>query len=166
MDFSHPFGISVSQIIIDRNDMNAASGQRIQICRQSGYQRLTFTSLHLRDTSLVKNNSTNQLYPVMFHPQHTLCCLAYGGKCFRKEGIQRLTFLITFFVFFCLCTKLLICELLHLGAQRLDLIYDRRDSLQLSGAVGAEKLFRYFHVYTLLNLLCSVFYMPYYFTTF
>ena len=48
-------------------------------------------------------------------------------------------------------------KLLHIRTQGFDLIYDRRDPLQFAGTVGAEKLFRYFHVYTLLNVLYAFF---------
>ena len=41
VDLSHPFHISLCQIIIDRYHVNAFSLQRVEICGQRRYQGLT-----------------------------------------------------------------------------------------------------------------------------
>ena len=46
--------------------------QRIQISRKCRYQCLTFTCLHLCDTSLMQDNTTDNLYSVMLHAKHGL----------------------------------------------------------------------------------------------
>ena len=87
MDLSHPLRITLSQVIIDRNDTNALSCQCIQIGRQRGNQCLTFTGTHLGDTSLMQHDTTDQLHTEMLHIQDTLTCFTYGCKCFRKQTV-------------------------------------------------------------------------------
>ena len=92
MHLSHPLGITLSQIIIDRYDMHALACQRVQISRKGGNQSLSFTSLHLSDTPLVEDNAADQLHAVMLHAQGTDRCFPNHCICFRKNVIQRLAF--------------------------------------------------------------------------
>ena len=71
MNLSHPLGISLCQIVVNRNDKYAVALQRIQISRGCGNKRLSFTCLHLGNTSLVQNNSANELYRIMLHIKDT-----------------------------------------------------------------------------------------------
>ena len=92
MHLSHPLGITLSQIIIDRYDMHALACQRVQISRKGGNQSLSFTSLHLSDTPLVEDNAADQLHAVMLHAQGADRCFPNHRICFRKNIIQRLAF--------------------------------------------------------------------------
>ena len=85
---SHPIRVTLCQVIIDGDNMHAFSFQRIQVCGKHGNQRLTFTSLHLGNTSLVKNNASHNLLYKRPHLQLTECCFAGYGKCFREKVIQ------------------------------------------------------------------------------
>ena len=67
MDLSHPLGITLRQVIVDRNDLDAFSRQRVQISRTGGYQRFSFTGFHFSDTALMENNSADQLNRIMLH---------------------------------------------------------------------------------------------------
>ena len=82
---THPLSITFCQIIIDGNDVYTFSFQCIQICRKCGYQGLTFTGFHLRNTSLVQYHTTHKLYTVVLHAKNTSCCLSYCCKCLRKQ---------------------------------------------------------------------------------
>ena len=91
MYLSHPLCVTLGQIVIDRNDVNALSLQRIQIRRGCGYKRLTFTCLHLGDTPLVKNDTTDELHSVVLHVQHSSGRLTDCGKGLRQNIIQSFT---------------------------------------------------------------------------
>ena len=138
MHLSHPFRITVSQIIIDCYNMDTAPGQGVQISRKCGHQGLSFTGLHLGDTSLMQDNPADKLHTVMLHIQNTLCRLPDRGKCLRQKIIQRFSFSQTFFELSGLASQLFIRQLLHLRTQRLDFIYDGCDSLQFTGTVSAK----------------------------
>ena len=90
-------GLTVGVVL---NDMNTFSFQCIQICRRCGNKCLTFTGLHLCDTSLMKNDTTDELYPVMLHAKHTFCSFTDSCKSFRKRIIQSFSFCKSFFIFF------------------------------------------------------------------
>ena len=62
----------------------------------------TFTCLHLCNTSLMQDNTTDNLYSVMLHAKHTACCLTYGRIRFRKQIVKCLSFFQTLLIFFCL----------------------------------------------------------------
>ena len=108
MDLTHPLGISFCQVIIDRNDMNALAVQCIQVGRKGGYQCLTFTSLHLRNTSLMQNNAADQLNPIMTHTKNSVCRLTNNRKGFNQQIIQRLSLCKPLFKGTCLISQLFI----------------------------------------------------------
>ena len=81
MNLSHLLSITLSQVIIDSYNVNALAFQRIQVGWKCGYQGLTFTSLHLSDTSLMKNDTTDQLYLEVLHSKYSLGSLTDGSKC-------------------------------------------------------------------------------------
>ena len=88
MHLSHPLCVTVCQIIIDRDDIYPFALQCVQVCRKRRYQCLTFTGTHLRDTSLMEDHATDDLYPVVFHIQYTLCGFPNRRKCLRKKIIE------------------------------------------------------------------------------
>ena len=142
MDFTHPLSISFCQVIVDAYDMHAFSFQRIQISRTGRNQRLTFTGSHLSDTSLMQNNTTDQLYPVMLHIQHTLSRLTHCSKCLRKQIIQRLSLCQSLLELSGLILQLLVRHRLHRRPQRFNLIHQRHNSFQLPGTVRSKDLLR------------------------
>ena len=129
MYFSHPLGITLRQIIVDRDNMNPFSGQRIQVCRKCRHEGLTFTGSHLGNSSLMQDNTTNQLHPVMTHSQCSHRCFTYNGKCLRQDIIQRLPFSQSLPEFAGLRLQLCIGQLLHLRFQCFDMIYNRINML-------------------------------------
>ena len=62
VDRSHPVGVALRQVFVNRDDMHAIATQRIQIGRQCRNQRLALTSPHLGDVAVVQNHAANQLH--------------------------------------------------------------------------------------------------------
>ena len=85
MYLTHPLRVTLCQVIIDCNDVNAFSRQRIQVSRQCGYQRLTFTGLHLSNTALMKDDTADQLHLIVFHIKYTLRGFTHRSVSFRKQ---------------------------------------------------------------------------------
>ena len=92
MNLTHPLSISFCQVVVDCYDMNAFTLQCIQICRKCRNKGFTFTGLHLCDTALMKNDTTDDLYTVMFHTKNSFGTFTYNRKSLRKKVIQCLTF--------------------------------------------------------------------------
>ena len=105
MHLSHPLSITFCQIIIDSNDIYAFSIQRVQIRRKRGYERFSFSCLHLCDTSLVKDNTADNLYSVMAHAQAPECSLAHDSVRFRENIVQCLPLRQTLLKFSCLSSE-------------------------------------------------------------
>ena len=145
VDFAHPLSISVCQVIVDGNDVYTASGQCIQVSRKGGNEGFSFTGFHLGDTALMEDNTTDQLYAVVFHTEGTFCCLADGCECFRENGIQGFASVVAVFIFLCLGTQLFIGQRLHGRAESFDFVYDWIDSFQLALTVRTKKFFCEFH---------------------
>ena len=140
IDLSHPLRVTLRQIVIDSNNVNALAFQCIQINRQRSYQSLTFTGLHLRDSSLMKNDTTDQLNPERLHIQCSLRTLTDCRKGFRKKIIQRLAFTQALAEFHCFPTELLIRERLHIRPQALNLSDCGLNSAKLTFTVRPENL--------------------------
>ena len=61
VDGTHPLTVSFSQVVIDRNDVNAFAAQCVKVTSKSGDKRLTFTGLHLCDSALMQRDTTDEL---------------------------------------------------------------------------------------------------------
>ena len=80
------FGVTLRQIVVDGNDVNAFTGQRIQVSRQRCGQGFTFTGTHFRDAAFVKHHPTQQLNVEVTHAEHALTCFTHDRKCFRDQA--------------------------------------------------------------------------------
>ncbi len=67
MNLAHPFGVARGEVIVDRNDMNAAAGEAVEIGRQGRDERFTFTRSHLGDAALVQGDAADHLHVEMAH---------------------------------------------------------------------------------------------------
>src|SRR5207244_9729703 len=73
IELAHPLRVAASQIIIDRNQMRAATSQRIEIKWQCRHERLAFARRDLRDPPSVQDDSAEQLHVEVHHvPNHRL----------------------------------------------------------------------------------------------
>ncbi len=57
--------------------MHAVSGQGIQEYREGSYQCLTFTGCHFRNLTFVQNDTTEQLYIVVYHVPDRIVTTGY-----------------------------------------------------------------------------------------
>src|SRR5260370_26371582 len=51
---AHPFRVAARQVIVDGNDVDAHTGQRVQSCGESSHKRFAFACFNLRIVSLVE----------------------------------------------------------------------------------------------------------------
>ena len=144
IDLSHPLCVARSQIIVHRHDVNAAPGQRIQVNRQCGNQRLTFAGAHLGNLALVQHETADHLHIEVPHAGRAFARFTHDRKRLRQDFIQNLLFGGFAMVFVTrvfdgvgdlrfekggLLAELLVGKLLDLGLERADLFDNRPDSL-------------------------------------
>ena len=157
VDLAHPLRVTVRQVVVHRHDMDALALQGVQVSRKRGHQRLSFAGLHLGDTSLMQDNSADQLHPVMLHAKHAPGRLAHCREGLYQQIIQRLAVRQALFKFSCLSLQLLIRKLHHLRPEGLDLIHQRINELQLTLRMRTENLCQKTHLITpILTLPLSV----------
>ena len=77
INWSVPTGVTLGEIIVDGDDMDAAASQGIQERWQECNQGFTFTSFHFGDVSFVENDTTNHLDVIVTHAEDTLSGFAY-----------------------------------------------------------------------------------------
>ncbi len=99
MYLSHPLRITLCQIVIDCYHADSFSFQRIQVCRERGYQCFSFTGLHLGNTSLVQDDSADNLHSVVLHAKHTARRLTDNCICLCKKVVKGFPFFQTLFKF-------------------------------------------------------------------
>ena len=82
---THPLGVTLCQIFIHGDDMNAIVTYCIEIGRQGGNKCLTFTGAHLGNIAIVKNHATDELHIEGTHAQGTYARFPGDGKGFRQQ---------------------------------------------------------------------------------
>ena len=88
VDGSHPFGVTASKVVINRDHMHPASGEGIEVDWHGGSQGLAFPSFHLGNLALVEHDTANELDVERPHPQGSYRGFPNHGECLRQELIQ------------------------------------------------------------------------------
>ena len=77
---AHFLTVTGSEVVVDRNYMNALFGKRVKICGQGCNEGFTFTRFHLRNSSLMKKNTAHKLNSVRTLAENSLIRLANEGE--------------------------------------------------------------------------------------
>ena len=62
IDRAHPFAVARRQVIVDRDDMDAPAGQRVEINRQRGDERFAFAGRHFGDLARDAGHAADKLH--------------------------------------------------------------------------------------------------------
>ena len=148
VDGAHPFGVASGEVIVDGDDVDAASGERVQICGKGGDQRFSFAGFHLGDFAFVQNHAADQLHVEMAHVELAAADFADEGERGHENGCERfLHFGAVFGIFYVdalqlrrdlhlqfggLNAEVLVGELLHFRLERVDLRDERLELLDVA----------------------------------
>ena len=165
IELTHPFGVALGEVVIDRDDVYAASAERIEVDRQGGNQRLTLARLHLGDLAFVQYDAADKLHIEMAHVKHAAARLADDSESLDKDFVEgfvehlgalffelldairigvRLVrnraeaFLDAAAEFVSFGAQLLVRELLHLGLEHVHSLDARHQTLDFALVSGAE----------------------------
>ena len=61
VELSHALGVAAGEVVVDRDDMDAASGEGVEIDGERGDERLALAGGHLGDASLVEHHAADKL---------------------------------------------------------------------------------------------------------
>ena len=100
-DVAHPLRVAAGQVVVDRDEVRAAAGQRVEIERQRGDERLALAGRHLGDPALVQHHAADELHVVRHHVPRQLvpghrhrgaeqpaARLAHGGVRLGQQLVQ------------------------------------------------------------------------------
>ena len=62
MHLAHPLGVAAGQVVVDRDDVHALAGQRVEVGRQHAGEGLALTGLHLGDVAEVQRRAAHDLH--------------------------------------------------------------------------------------------------------
>ncbi|CAB4962724.1 unannotated protein [freshwater metagenome] len=140
MDASHPLGVALGKVVVDRDDMDALAGQRIEIGRQGGNEGLALTRAHLSDVAHVEGCPTHDLDVIVTLAERSPRRLANGRERFRQEVIEGLPGLIAVLVLLGELPQLRVSEGGEVLLDGIDRFGDRMQSSQDLAFSGAEDL--------------------------
>ncbi len=90
-DGSHPLRVALGQVVVDRDDMHACAGQRVEVRRHGRGERLALTGLHLGDVAVVQRGRAHHLHVEVPLPDRPPCGLTDAGECLRLQVVEILT---------------------------------------------------------------------------
>ena len=89
VDAPHPVGVALREVVVDRDDVHALAGERVQVARQRRHQRLAFAGAHLGDLAVVQRHAADQLHVEVAHAERALARLAHDGERLGQHLVER-----------------------------------------------------------------------------
>ena len=90
VDPSHPLGVALRKVVVNGDDVYAATGDRVKVSRERRNQRFPFAGFHLGDLAGVQDHPANELDVEVTHPEDAPPGLATDGERFREERVEAL----------------------------------------------------------------------------
>ena len=122
VDAAHPLRVAACEVVVHRDDVDAFSGEGVQIRGQGGDERLAFARLHFGDPAAMEDDPTDELDVEVPHVECAAARLANDGKRLGQEIPE-------------LCglrAELFVGKRLNLGFFGVDYRDERLDALQLA----------------------------------
>ncbi len=88
VDRTHPLGVALREIFVDRHDVHAVAGERIQVDRQRRDERLALAGAHLGDLAVVQHHAADELDVEWPHADAALRRLAHGREGLRQQIVE------------------------------------------------------------------------------
>ena len=142
-DLAHPLGIAPREVIVHRDDVNAFAGERIEVCRQGGDERLALAGFHLGDLAVVQHHATEELHVEMTHAQAAFRCLAHHRERLGQQLLDGRAAGVALLQLIGLAGKRAIGERRHPGLESVDLRDRARVLLQQPLVAAAEQARRH-----------------------
>ena len=139
-DLAHPLGVTLCQIVVDGDNVDAVSGESVEVSGENFHQRFTFTGFHLGDSTLMEDDAADELHPIGTHAQYPVCCLTNGSKGIGQNVVQGFTLLETTLEHVGLAFQLRLAHGMIGVAQRLNAVHNGSDGFDLPLGMGAEQL--------------------------
>src|SRR3989338_7930154 len=90
---SHPYCIAARKVIVDGDDVDAFSCERIEVRGQRGDERFALAGTHLGNAALVEHHAADELHIKMALAERPSRSFAHSSKRFRCKSLKRLPLL-------------------------------------------------------------------------
>ena len=80
IDLAHPLGVAPREVVVDGDDVHALAGERVEVGRQRGDQRLALAGGHLGDLALVQHHAADELDVEVTHAERAPGRLPADGE--------------------------------------------------------------------------------------
>ena len=87
---AHPVGVAAGEVVVDGDDVHALAGERVEVGRQGGDQRLALTGLHLGDVAEVQRGAAHELHLVVELAERAPGGLAHHRERLGQQVVERL----------------------------------------------------------------------------
>ena len=85
---AHPLAVALGQVVVHGHDVDAPSGQVVEVDGQRGHEGLALAGLHLGDLALVQDDAAHELHVEMALAQDPARDLAHDRERLRQELVQ------------------------------------------------------------------------------
>ena len=116
------FGVALGQVVVDRDQVDVVAGERVQVQRLAGDERLALARLHLGDVALVENDSAHRLDREKVDAHGALERLADGGERLEDKLVDVLAVLDSLLELDRLARELVVRETIEVGLERHDVV--------------------------------------------
>ncbi len=140
IDGPHPLRVALGQVVVDRDDVHAAAGERVQVRRQGRDERLALARRHLGDRAVVEHHAADQLHVEVAHPDVATGRLTADGKGLRQDLVERLATLDPLLELLGLRAEAGVVERGERGLERVDGLHHRHHAFDVALVLGAEDL--------------------------
>ena len=89
VDPPHPFRVAAGEVVVHRDDVHALAGERVEVGRQRGDERLALAGAHLGDLALVQRQAADELHVEVAHAEHALRGLADDREGLGQDLFER-----------------------------------------------------------------------------
>ena len=90
VDLAHPLGVAAGEVVVDRDDVDALAGERVEVDRQGRDEGLAFAGPHLGDRALVQHHAADELDVEMPLAEGALGRLAHRGEGRHEDVVEAL----------------------------------------------------------------------------
>ncbi|MGY2930905.1 hypothetical protein ACVWZ6_000507 [Bradyrhizobium sp. GM6.1] len=140
VDLAHPGGVAAGEVVVDRDDVDALAGERVEVDRERCDQGLAFAGLHLGDVALVQHHAADQLDIEMALAERPLGGFTDRGESGDQQVVKGLALGELLPELDGAGLEGLVGEFRDLGLQRVDRVDAGLISLHPPVVGGAEKL--------------------------
>ncbi len=145
VDRLHPLGVPAGEVVVDRHEVHAVAGERVQDDRERGGERLALPRLHLGDRPVVQHHAADHLHVEVAQTERALGRLARQREALVQQVVEGLAVAGPLTQLLGLLAELLDGEELHLGLEGVDAVDPLGVALVLLGLAEAKRAVKNAH---------------------